>query len=233
MTARRDPPRPGARWRLSHRLFTTRPKFAAATGAGVAVGVGAALVGHHAAMSVILGWDAFCVTYLALVTAFAVGKGPDHLRARAAAEDEGQAIILLLLVAAMLASLAAVALELSLAKTQHDGVRAIHVAGAVATVGASWLTMQMVLALHYAHEFYTSDAETGEDQGGLAFPGGEPPDYWDFLHFSIVIGVAAQTADIAITDARLRRLATWHSLMAFGFNALIVALAINLVAGLF
>ena len=73
-------------------------------------------------------------------------------------------------------------------------------------------------------------------EGGVmaeTFPGGEPPDYWDFLHFSIVIGVAAQTADIAFTDRRLRRLGTAHSLIAFVFNTLIVALTINLVAGLF
>jgi uncharacterized membrane protein len=73
----------------------------------------------------------------------------------------------------------------------------------------------------------------GRTPGGLAFPGGEPPDYWDFLHFSIVVGVAAQTADIAFTNKHLRRLGTAHSLIAFIFNTLIVALTINLVAGLF
>ncbi|MBX3485593.1 DUF1345 domain-containing protein [Phenylobacterium sp.] len=232
MSARGGQPRPEARWRLSHRLFTTRPKLAASATLGIAAGVGATLLGHWPAMSVIVGWDSFCLAYLTLVAVLALGQGPDEIRARAAVEDEGQAVILLLIVAALLASLGAVGLELGLAKHQHGQARTWHVAGAVATVAASWLTMQVILAIHYAHEFYTAD-ETGQDAGGLAFPGDEPPDYWDFIHFSIVIGVAAQTADIAITAKRLRRLATWHSLMAFGFNALIVALAINLVAGLF
>jgi uncharacterized membrane protein len=65
------------------------------------------------------------------------------------------------------------------------------------------------------------------------FPGKEAPDYWDFLHFSIVIGVASQTADIAFTDKALRRLGTAHSLFAFAYNTVIVALTINLLAGLF
>jgi len=93
--------------------------------------------------------------------------------------------------------------------------------------------MQVVYALHYAHEYYAADPASGKDAGGLAFPGGEPPDYWDFLHFSIIIGVAAQTADIAFTEKGLRRLGTAHSLFAFVFNTVIVALTINLLAGLF
>ena len=108
-------------------------------------------------------------------------------------------------------------------------------AAAFVTVTASWFLMQVVYALHYAHAYYGAHPETGEDCGGLAFldrPKAEP-DYWDFLHFAIVIGVAAQTADIAFTDKRLRRLGTAHSVIAFVFNTLIVALTINLVAGLF
>ncbi|MBL8553465.1 MAG: DUF1345 domain-containing protein [Phenylobacterium sp.] len=232
MSGRAGHPRRPARWRLSPRLFTTRPKLAAAATLGLAVGAGATLLGHRPATSVVAGWDVFCLVYLTLVAILALGQGPERIRARAAVEDEGQAVILLLIVAALLASLGAVGLELGLAKDQHGQTRAWHVAGAVATVALSWLTMQVVLAIHYAHEFYAAD-ERGKDAGGLAFPGDEPPDYWDFIHFSIVIGVAAQTADIAITHKRLRHLATWHSLMAFVFNALIVALAINLVAGLF
>ena len=183
-------------------------------------------------MAVIAGWDAFCLIFLALASWVAARQGPEAIRTRAAAEDEGQAVILLLIVAALLASLGAIAIELTRARHETGG-RPLHVGLAVATVAVSWLVMQVVLALHYAHEYYAADAATGKDTGGLVFPGDATPDYWDFLHFSIVIGVAAQTADIAITHRRLRRLATWHSLMAFAFNALIVALAINLVGGLF
>ena len=44
--------------------------------------------------------------------------------------------------------------------------------------------------------------------------------------------VASQTADIEIASQRLRRLATVHSLVAFVFNTIILALAINLIVNL-
>jgi len=94
--------------------------------------------------------------------------------------------------------------------------------------------VQLVFALHYAHEYYDENPDCdGHDMQGLLFPGEELPDYWDFWHFSIVIGVAAQTADISFTSKTLRRIGTVHSLVAFAFNTVIVALTINLLAGLF
>lgn len=221
-----------ARWRLTPRLFVTRPKLVAAAASGVAAAAAMALLGYRPQVGVVVGWDAFCAVFLGLA-ALLLGQEPSQIRARAADEDEGQAVILLLVVAACAASLAAVARELSLAKELHGLARDLHVALAVATVAASWLVMQVVLALHYAHAYYIADPETGKDTEGLAFPGKAAPGYWDFVHFSIVIGVAAQTADIAITDPHLRRLATLHSLIAFVFNTLILALTINLAADLF
>ena len=101
----------------------------------------------------------------------------------------------------------------------------------LATVAASWIFVHVIFAIHYARRYYSSETD-GEDCGGLLFPGGESPDDWDFLHFSIIIGVAAQTADIQIANRPLRRLATVHSVVAFVFNTVILALAINVMAGL-
>ena len=102
------------------------------------------------------------------------------------------------------------------------------------TVALSWFVMQLVFALHYAHRYYSPDdlpGPRGRAQG-LKFPGGEDPDYWDFLHFSVVIGTAAQTADIEFTSKPLRRIGTVHSLIAFTFNTVVLALSINLLASL-
>ena len=87
-----------------------------------------------------------------------------------------------------------------------------------------------MFALHYAHAFYQRDHEGG-DRGGLMFPGETQPDYWDFLHFALIIGVACQTADVQISDRGVRRLSSVHSLTAFVFNTVIVALAVNLAVG--
>jgi uncharacterized membrane protein len=103
---------------------------------------------------------------------------------------------------------------------------------AFVTVALSWFFVQLNFALHYAHAYYTRAKAGRSDAGGLVFPGTKAPDYWDFLHFAIIIGVATATADIDITDKGLRRLGTAHSLFAFAFNTVIVALTINLLAGL-
>ncbi len=139
--------------------------------------------------------------------------------------------------AAAAASLWAVAAELTAARGQHGLAETLHVALAFATVALSWFMVQLIYALHYAHEYYAPAPDAPKarsgDAGGLAFPGGEPPDYWDFLHFAIVIGVAAQTADIAFTSKTLRRVGTVHSVLAFVFNTVVLALTISLLAGLF
>jgi uncharacterized membrane protein len=40
-----------------------------------------------------------------------------------------------------------------------------------------------------------------------------------------------QVSDVQITSKRLRRLAMFHGLLSFGFNTVMIALTINLVAG--
>ena len=112
----------------------------------------------------------------------------------------------------------------------------LRVGLALGTVALSWFTTQMIFALHYAHAYYAPDKATPEDDdviGGLNFPGGQEPDNWDFVHFAVVIGVASQTADIAFTGKRLRRIGTVHSVISFAFNTAVLALTINLLAGLF
>jgi len=110
---------------------------------------------------------------------------------------------------------------------------------ALATVALSWTFVHTIFAFHYAHAFYAPAATAGsrgkgkaQDRGGLIFPGGEDPDYWDFVHFSTIIGVAQQTADIQISDRNLRRTATVHSVTAFLFNTVVVALTVNLAVSL-
>lgn len=180
----------------------------------------------------IVAWDAGCLAFIASSLTLMAGETTAQIRARAARQDEGRGMILALVSAAAAASLAAIAAELSFAQQAQGWPRALHVALGVATVAASWFLSQLIYALHYAHEYYGA-ADGAAVRGGLAFPGDEDPDYWDFLHFAVVIGVAAQTADVAFTSRAQRRIGTVHSVFAFTFNTVVLALAISLVAGLF
>ena len=87
----------------------------------------------------------------------------------------------------------------------------------MATVVLSWLFVQIVFALHYAHVYYLEETE-GRPKGGLEFGECGEPDYWDFVHFSLVLGATSQTADITFSTKEMRRIGTLHTLVAFGFN---------------
>jgi uncharacterized membrane protein len=178
-----------------------------------------------------LGWDVGVGLFLVeCIFKLRRARSTDDIRQRASALDEAGGAVLPLAVFAALASIAVVIGEAVRAAgdRQETGGAAIL---ALATVALSWTFVHLIFALHYAHAFY-APAGKGEDKGGLAFPGGEDPDYWDFLHFSLIIGVAQQTADIQILNKRLRRTATVHSVTAFLFNTVIVALTVNMAVSL-
>ena len=178
-----------------------------------------------------LGWDVGVGLFLIeTVWKLTRARSADEIRQRAAALDEAGGAVLPLAVLAALASIAVVIGEAVrvAGDRQETGGAAIL---ALTTVALSWTFVHLIFAFHYAHAFY-APAGKGKDRGGLLFPGGEAPDYWDFLHFALIISMAQQTADIQITDRTLRRTTTVHSLTAFLFNTVIVALTVNLAVGL-
>ena len=214
--------------------FAARPRLVFAFVGGVAVGLAAHfLIGLQPSTSAILGWDGLCLGFIGSMMRSMTECSIEQIRARATEDDEGRATILTVVLVATVAAIAAVALELSLAKGAHGLERGLRVALAFATVAASWFMAHLIFAVHYAHGFYDHEGGAAVASGGLRFPGEEEPDYWDFLHFALIIGVAGQTADIEIAAKSLRRLCTVHALFSFAFNTVIVALTINLLAGLF
>jgi len=223
-------------WRRFLGPLGPRPRLSAGAAVGLIIGVGLIWLAPqmHATTRAILGWDALSLTFLALMFETMARHTPTDIRVQAEIDDEGRGAILGLTLIAAAASIWAIGAELSLAKDAHGVLKAAHIFLAFITVVVSWLMVQMIFALHYAHEWYGVDEDDGAaDAEGIEFPGHQPPDYWDFLYFAVVIGVACATADANITSHGLRRLATVHCAVAFVFNTIIVALTINLTAGLF
>jgi uncharacterized membrane protein len=215
--------------------FASRPRLVAAAGAGLLSAILFSIVPNDLRPSTraLLSWDiaagCFC---LSMLTAMAQSDD-STMRARAAVQDEGQHFILTLVLTAAIISIGAIAGELSLAKADHGAVRLARVGLAFATVVVSWFLVQLIFALHYAHEFYKPKPGGKGVVGGLVFPDDDTPDYWDFLYFAVVIGVASQTADVSFKTKALRRVGTVHGVIAFTFNTVVLALTINLLAGLF
>jgi uncharacterized membrane protein len=184
--------------------------------------------GENALTRVAYGWIAGVAVFIAAtLTRMALAQDANAIRRRAAALDQtGGAVLPLSLVAAV-ASIVVVVGE----AVQRGGSPIRDRLLALGTVALSWTFIHLIFTLHYAHAFY-QHGDHGKDRGGLIFPGETEPDYWDFLHFALIIGVASQTADVQIADRGIRRLSTVHSLTAFVFNTVILALAVNLAVGL-
>jgi len=70
-----------------------------------------------------------------------------------------------------------------------------------------------------------------QDRGGVAFPGKGLPDHWDFLYFSLVIGMTCQVSDVQVTSRSMRRMVLIHGVLSFFFKTFILALAVNFVVG--
>jgi uncharacterized membrane protein len=173
----------------------------------------------------LIGWDIGVAVYLALAAHMMSWSKVHHIRRRAAHQDEGQAAILVLTVAAALASLAAIFAELGSTAGAGGARSPARLMFVALTILLSWAFIHTMFALHYAHEFYDKTA------GGMAFPGGESePDYWDFVYFSFVIGMTSQVSDVGITSKEIRRTVTAHGVISFVFNAALLALTVNLAA---
>jgi uncharacterized membrane protein len=213
------------------RIVLARPRLFGSIALGLVAGL---LVpdsfAPHLATRAILGWNAGAITYLVLTLSMMFASSNEQMRTRAQGEDEGRLLILAMVVMGAVASLAAIVGELALARATHGGMKIEQVALAVVTLLTSWSFTQVMFATHYAHDYYLAK-ERGQD-GGLRFENEEQPDYGDFLYFSCVIGTSAQTADVSFTSRPMRRTGLLHCVLAFFFNATLLALTINIASGL-
>ena len=217
--------------RLIHSI-RVRPRLYIATAAAVAAGL---LVppglAAHLATRLLIAWNVGTCLYLILAAVMMVRSNHHHMRRRAQLQDDGQLVILMLVVITGIASLAAIAGELVVVKDMHGLIKIAHVALAGTTVLTSWAFIQVMFAIHYAHEYY---AALGRGQpAGLAFPQDDQPDYGDFFHFAAVIGTSGQTADVSFVSKSMRRIGTVHCILSYLFNTTVLALVINIGASLF
>lgn len=66
---------------------------------------------------------------------------------------------------------------------------------------------------------------------GLDFPGKLPPITLTFLYYAHVVGMTSQVSDVVVTSRKMRHLTLVHSVGAFAFSVLVLALSINVMAG--
>ena len=211
------------------RVVRSRPRLFGSAAVGVmAIAAFAVMTGWRPVTRVLVGWDIGVTLYLALVFHLMTGARVHHIRRDAQLQDEGRLTILVLTVAAALASLAAILTELASPPGSAVARQPIQLVLATITILLSWTLIHTIFTLHYAHEFYDETTTRGR---GLAFPGGDKePDYWDFVYFSFVIGMTSQVSDVGVTNKQMRRTVAVHGIVSFFFNAALLALTVNIAA---
>lgn len=194
------------------------------------LGVLAALISYSLAGvdRLLIGADVFFIAYLVSVAIKSRELGPEALRRRGDVEDEGMPVIVCLCLAAVVVSLSAIVMTF---RAQDHGFFYRPVL-ALLSVPLGWTAIHMVMAFHYAGLWYARTDE-GQDAGGLDFPG-QPadPELWDFIYYSFTLGMTAQTSDVGVKTTHLRRITVLHGALSYFYNAVILALAVNLAVTL-
>jgi uncharacterized membrane protein len=178
-------------------------------------------------VSTLLGWDVAAAVFCVWVFVATNGADGASTEQHATREDDSRTAADLILVSASAASLLGVGFVLLLASTEDGVTRALTVGLAVATVVLSWLAVQTVFVLRYAHLYYQPEV------GGIDFHGdGEAPTYRDFAYVAFTLGMTYQVSDTDLTSKRIRSTALRHALISYVFGIAVIAVTINVVAGL-
>jgi uncharacterized membrane protein len=146
-------------------------------------------------------------------------------------EDENQWVLVALGILASLAAVAAIIWELGPVKNMAGWEKAGHLALVGATVLSAWTFLQVMFALHYAGVYF--QRHKGGIAGGLEFPGGAPPNWTEFFYQAFTLGCTFASSDVNVSSKRMRRIVVLQGVACFFFNAIILALTINVAANLF
>ena len=173
------------------------------------------------------GWVTGAVVFLGLTWRLFLTADEARVKARAALEDEKTPVILVVILAAVVASLGGIVMAMIESKAGTSFEKSLVAALAGLTLVSSWLVLQTVFVVHYAHRHFG-----GAKKEVFGFSGDPPKDYLDFVYLSFCIGATFQVSDMTVNTTRLRNLITAHAAAAYFYNTAILALGINIIAGL-
>jgi uncharacterized membrane protein len=201
------------------RQLLKRPHLAASALVGVVV-FAALQQRMTTTQAMLIAFNVAASLYLVLVVYLMAQATAHTMRARAKLLDDGKWTVLgiSLCVAAIVMGALSGELRAAKAKSVWD------IALASSTILLAWLFVAIIFAQQYAHSFYMR-------AGQLQFPGTAEPNYGDFCYLALVLSMCCQTSDVAVTASSMRRMVMLHSVVAFFFNVIIIAITVNVVAG--
>ena len=194
-------------------------------GVAAALGLGAGVLASVWAppeIATAIGWDAAAMFYVARIWMKLARLSAEDLTSWSAEEDEGRTALTVVLSAAVAISTTSIFAMV----TDKSGVGVVALAAF--TIFVSWTLLHTVYATHYAHRCYAD----GADRPALEFPGGQPPDFFDFAYYAFTIGMTFQTSDVETRTPAMRRLTLAHGVASFLFNTVIIAISVGLASSL-
>jgi uncharacterized membrane protein len=212
----------------------SEPTFTSTTthlgGAGLVGLLGGAVMGFVSGwkFAALVGWDVMAAVFVVWIWVLIWPRGPGDTAKHAVREDPARPIADLLLVGASVASLVGVGFVIAAGGNSKGVEKAALVAFAVVTVFLSWAVVHTTYTLRYARLFYAGTS------GGLNFhqDADGQPQYSDFAYLSFTVGMTFQVSDTEVNSAVMRATILRQALLAYLFGVVIIAIVINLVAGL-
>lgn len=184
-------------------------------------------------VGMLLAWNAGAWVYIFFSVALILHADARATRGHVRDQDQSGRALFLLILSATCISVFAIGFLVGSASDLPFWPKVWRLGLSVTALLSSWALIQLLFAFHYARLYYLGPLRP--DQGlheGLAFPGDKLPDYLDFAYHAFAVGISGATSDVNTTSRTLRRLTLVHGMLAFIFNMIILALSINIVAGL-
>jgi uncharacterized membrane protein len=173
----------------------------------------------------IAGWVAAAGAYVIWTRLILGGMDAEQTRRWVTREDPTRWVADVVILSASVASLGGVGYVV--AAGSHSGAAAIAAAVVgILTVAASWLAVHTLYTVHYARLYYSGEP------GGINFHDPEPPRFRDFAYVAFTVGMTYQVSDTEIGLASIRATVLRHALLSYLLGAVVLAVTINLIAGL-
>jgi uncharacterized membrane protein len=201
-----------------------RNRMVAAVLAGLVIGTGCGFV-LPVQLAVLAGWDAAAAAFVIPLWLSVWGLSAAQTKANSVREDPSRAATDVALIAASVASLIGVGAALVKASDAKGSMEIALIAVSALSVALSWWLVHTIFTLRYARLFYA----VGH---GIDFHQDDQPTYWDFAYVAFTIGMTFQVSDTDLSSSSVRATALRQALLAYLFGVVIVAMMINVVAGL-
>lgn len=176
----------------------------------------------------LLAWDTAGFVLLASSWSLFVTADAKLTQQRAGDEDPGRRVVYLVVVLTSLVSVLAATALVGTVHRLEPGPKHLIAGLCLAAVVLAWALTHTAFTFRYAHLYYREDAE---GVGGVDFPGGQAPAYFDFAYFAFTVGMCFQVSDACVSSPQIRRSVLLHAVISFAYNSILLAFVLNLVFG--